>query len=428
MKLTSPEFVSAGALLLVLGKMALQLWLESINRKYSRQRQSPPSGVSTEKFDTAVYEKSVAYTLAKSRFESFEIIFNAAILILVLFSGLLPAMFEWFIEQGGRGALVQSSYLFVIGVLFSLLGMPLEWYSQFIIEERFGFNTMTKKLWWIDRAKALLLGGVIGIPMLLLLVKIVEWTGQNWWIWGWAAMLLFQLIMMVLAPILILPLFNKFIPLKEGSLRKRLLTLGERSGFYAQNILVMDGSKRSRHSNAFFTGFSKWRKIVLFDTLVQQLDEAELEAVLAHEIGHYKKRHIPKMLFSSAILSFGGFFMVAWLAEQEWFYRAFGFSQGSIVPALLLFTLLSGTITFYFSPIGNFVARRFEYEADAFASRMTHGPHALITSLRKMTEKNLSNLTPHPIYSAVYYSHPTLFEREKALLKEEEKLHRTETA
>jgi STE24 endopeptidase len=221
--------------------------------------------------------------------------------------------------------------------------------------------------------------------------------------------------MMVLAPVLILPLFNKFTPLPEGSLRERLLKLAEQTRFRARSIQVMDGSKRSRHSNAFFTGFGGFRKIVLFDTLIQQLAEPELAAVLAHEIGHFKKKHIPKTLVVSALGSLGGLYLISLLAKQDWFYRGFGFEPGSIVPALLLFGLLSGVVTFWFSPLAHWWSRRYEYQADAFAAEVMSEPSSLIGALRKLNEKNLSNLTPHPLYSGFYYSHPTLLEREQAL-------------
>jgi STE24 endopeptidase len=225
----------------------------------------------------------------------------------------------------------------------------------------------------------------------------------------------FQFLLAVLGPVLILPLFNKFTPLPEGGLRDRLLELARRTGFRAQGIQVMDGSKRSRHSNAFFTGFGRFRKIVLFDTLIQQLAEPELEAVLAHEIGHYQRKHIPKMLAISAAGSLAGFGLVAWLAQQEWFHRSFGFQPGSITPALLLFGLLSGVVTFWLGPLTHWWSRRNEYEADAFAAEAMQGAAALTCALRKLNEKNLSNLTPHPLYSRFYYSHPTLLEREEAL-------------
>jgi STE24 endopeptidase len=225
----------------------------------------------------------------------------------------------------------------------------------------------------------------------------------------------FQFLLAVLAPVWILPLFNKFSPLPEGSLHDRLLDLARRTSFQAKSIQVMDGSKRSRHSNAFFTGFGRFRKIVLFDTLVGQLVEPELEAVLAHEIGHFKKKHVPKMLVAAAMGSLAGFYILSWLTQQAWFFQAFGFTSRGLASALLLFGLLSGVVTFWFSPIVHWWSRRFEYQADAFAAQTMQECHSLIGALRKLSQKNLSNLTPHPVYSTVYYSHPTLFERERAL-------------
>ena len=293
--------------------------------------------------------------------------------------------------------------------------LPLSWVDQFVIEERFGFNTTTATTWWVDRLKGFLLALVMGYPLLVLILKCVEWSGRWWWLWAWAAVMVFQLLMSVLAPVLILPLFNKLTPLPEGSLRERLLQLADQTQFRAKSIQVMDGSKRSRHSNAFFTGFGSFRKIVLFDTLVAQLSEGELAAVLAHEIGHYKKKHIPKMLLFSAFSTLVGFWFVSWLSRQEAFYRAFGFEPGHVATAFLLFGLLAGSVTFWLSPLAHAWSRRYEYQADAYAAETMREVGSLTGALRKLNEKNLSNLTPHPIYSGFYYSHPTLLEREAAL-------------
>lgn len=405
------------ACILILLKAGMQLWLESLNRRevLAHAGQVPESF--RETMDEGTYRKAVDYTLAKGRLSRLELVVDTAILFVVLFSGVLPWAFGKFQAVFGGGAWSMAGYLFAVGMGLSVLGMPLIWYEQFRLEERFGFNNSTQKIWWMDRLKGVLLGMVIALPLLALLVKVVDWMGSWWWLWAWGIMVAFQLILTVLAPVLILPLFNKFTPLPEGDLRERLLRLGERTGFHARSIQVMDGSKRSRHSNAFFTGFGKFRKIVLFDTLIQQLREVELEAVLAHEIGHYKKKHIPKMMVASTVGLLVAFFLIAKLAEQPEFYRAFGFEPGSIVPAFLLFSLLSGVVTFWFSPLANMMSRRFEYQADAYASKTMSEPNSLIGALRKLNEKNLSNLTPHPLYSGFYYSHPTLVERESALLK-----------
>jgi STE24 endopeptidase len=400
---------------LILARLAAELWLAALNRRHvlAHAGKIPPAfqGI----IDEPTYQKSIAYTLAKGRFGNIEDIYSTAILLIALFCGVLPWALRQFSHALGQSAWAMAAFLFAVGLALSLPGLPFSWFSQFRLEEKFGFNTMTQKTWWMDLLKGLLVALVLGYPLLVLILKIVQWTGTWWWLWAWGAVLTFQIIMSVLAPVLILPLFNKFTPLPEGGLRERLLNLANRTQFRTKNIQLMDGSKRSRHSNAFFTGFGRFRKIVLFDTLVQQLSEPELEAVLAHEIGHYQKKHIPKMLVFSAITTLAGFYIIAILARQEWFYHAFGFEPGNVAPALLLFGLLAGTVTFWFSPLIHWWSRRYEYQADAFAARVMSEAQSLIGALRKLNEKNLSNLTPHPFYSGFYYSHPTLLEREEAL-------------
>ena len=273
----------------------------------------------------------------------------------------------------------------------------------------------------LDRVKGFLLALLLGYPLLTLVLKLIEWTGTSWWLWAAAVVIAFQLSLLLIAPAIIMPLFNKFTPLPEGALRERLFALAQRTDFPTRNIDVMDGSKRSRHSNAFFTGFGRFRKIVLFDTLIAQLTEPELESVLAHEIGHYKKRHVFKLFGVSSAGVFVALAAIAWLARQQWFYRAFGFefegglAAADVVPAMLLFALLAGTISFWLSPIIHMWSRHFEYEADAFARATMGEAQSLVQALRKLSEKNLSNLTPHPLYSGFYYSHPTLVERERTL-------------
>ncbi|HXT12716.1 MAG TPA: M48 family metallopeptidase [Candidatus Angelobacter sp.] len=413
--------VVVGIIILILARLAAELWLSWLNRRHVLAHADAVPEAFRAIVDEPTYKKSVAYTLAKARFGNIEETYGTIVLIVVLFSGVLPWVFRFFQSHLGASAWALAVFLFAIGFGMSLPGLPFDWYGQFRLEEKFGFNTNTQKTWWLDRAKGLLLAAVLGYPLLVLILKIVEWTGAHWWLWAWGALLAFQVLMLVLAPVLIMPLFNKFTPLPEGSLRERLLKLAERTRFVAQSIQVMDGSKRSRHSNAFFTGFGQFRKIVLFDTLIQQLSETELEAVLAHEIGHYKKKHIPKMLIFSALSSLAGFYIISVLARQEWFYHAFGFEAGNgfmpanIAPALLLFTLLSGVVMFWFSPLAHWWSRRYEYQADSFAKEVMNEPVSLIGALRKLNEKNLSNLTPHPLYSGFHYSHPTLLEREAAL-------------
>ena len=401
--------------ILFLAKWATELWLIRLNRAHVLQHAGSVPEAFKEIIEPATYARSVEYTLAKSRLHQWELLWSTAVLLAVLFSGALPPAFAWFVERFGVSVWSMAAFLFTTGLALSVAGLPFEWYAQFRLEDRFGFNTTTQKLWWLDRAKGLLLAMAIGLPLLALVLKLADWAGASWWLWAWGTVLGLQMVMLVLAPILILPLFNKFTPLPEGGLRERLLALAERTGFRARGIQVMDGSKRSRHSNAFFTGFGRFRKIVLFDTLIEQLQESELAAVLAHEIGHYKKGHIPKMIVWSAVSLLAGFYVLAWLARQEWFYRAFGFEPGHLAPAFLLFGLLAGAVTFWFTPLANVWSRRFEYQADAFAAGAMQESTSLVGALRKLNEKNLGNLTPHPLYSGFYYSHPTLLERERAL-------------
>jgi len=409
------------ALVLILARAIAELWLSRLNRQHvqAHAHEVPPAFHGM--IDNATYGRSIDYTLAKSRFGEVVTVFDAAFLIGLLLSGVFPWAFGKFTAAFGTSVWAMAGFLFTTATALSIISLPLAWYAQFKLEDRFGFNTTTVKTWVLDRVKGFLLAALLGFPLLVLVFKLIEWTGPNWWIWTAAVVIAFQLLLLLIAPVVIMPLFNKFTPLPDGSLRARLFALARRTDFPTRSIEVMDGSKRSRHSNAFFTGFGRFRKIVLFDTLVGQLAEPELESVLAHEIGHYKKRHVVKLLGVSIVGVFIGFAAVAWLARQQWFYRAFGFeyhagfAAANVVPAMLLFALLAGTITFWFSPLVHMWSRRFEYEADAFARATMGEALSLIKALRKLTEKNLSNLTPHPLYSGFYYSHPTLLEREQAL-------------
>ena len=409
------------ALVLILARVVAELWLSGLNQRHVRERANELPPVFRGMIDAAMYRRSVDYTLAKSRFGDVVNVFDTVGLIIVIFSGPLPWAFGRFSVSLGTSTLAMAGFLFLTGIALSIPGLPFAWYAQFKIEERFGFNTTGMKTWIADRIKGLLLALLLGYPLLLLVLKLIEWTGTNWWLWAAAVVISFQLLLLLIAPAIIMPLFNKFTPLPEGELRQRLFALTQRTHFPMRSIEVMDGSKRSRHSNAFFTGFGRFRKIALFDTLIAQLSEPEVESVLAHEIGHYKKRHVIKMLSISIAGVFVAFAAIALLARQQWFYHAFGFEHhagfaaANVVPAILLFALLGGTITFWISPFVHGWSRHFEYEADAFARAAMGETQSLIQALRKLSEKNLSNLTPHPLYSSFYYSHPTLLERERAL-------------
>ncbi len=409
------------ALVLILARAITELWLSRLNQRHVCAHANEVPRAFRELIDDATYRRSVDYTLAKSRFGDVANVFDTALLAAVLFSGVLPWAFGRFIATFGTSTWAMAGFLLVIGICLSIAALPFAWYAQFKLEERFGFNTTTLKTWMLDRVKGFLLALLFGYPLLALVLKLIEWTGTSWWLWAAAVVIAFQLSLLLIAPAIIMPLFNKFTPLPEGALRERLFALAQRTDFPTRNIDVMDGSKRSRHSNAFFAGFGRFRKIVLFDTLIAQLTEPELESVLAHEIGHYKKRHVFKLFGVSSAGVFVALAAIAWLARQQWFYRAFGFefegglAAADVVPAMLLFALLAGTISFWLSPIIHMWSRHFEYEADAFARATMGEAQSLVQALRKLSEKNLSNLTPHPLYSGFYYSHPTLVERERTL-------------
>lgn len=404
------------AALLVL-RLAGELVLSALNRSEVRRHAGAVPAAVAAIMDDETYGKSVAYTLAKSRFGAAAGIFDTGVLAVVLFSGALPLLYGQVMGWGAPGAgWTQTLFVLLAMVLLSLPSIPFEWWEQFRLEENFGFNKSTLGLWVMDKVKGTVLTFAIGFPLLWALLSLVKWTGDVWWIWGFALVFGFQLLMLVLYPKLILPLFNKLTPLPEGDLRTRLLALGDRTGFKASTIEVIDGSKRSGHSNAYFTGFGRFRRIVLFDTLIAQLSAEELEAVLAHEIGHYRRGHIPKMIAMAAVMLFAGFGTIAWLASSAWFNGAFGFSAGELAPSFLLFGLLSGVLTFWFSPLMNLLSRKHEYEADAFACEAMGGAVPMVGALRKLAQKNLTNLTPHPWFSAFFYSHPTLVERERALV------------
>ncbi len=410
-----PSVVWIVAVLMAL-RLTASLVLTALNRAETRRHAGSPPPAASAIMDGATYAKSVDYTLTKSRFGMITDVFDTLVLAVVVFSGLLPWIFSHFANLGSAQSTWNHALaVLAAGVLLSLPSLPFEWWEQFRIEQRFGFNKSTPGLWVADKLKGAALGFVIGFPLLWALLIVVKWAGSTWWLWGFALIFVVQLLMLVLYPKLILPLFNKLTPLPEGELRDRLLALGERTGFRAKTIEVIDGSKRSGHSNAYFTGFGRFRRIVLFDTLVAQLTPEELEAVLAHEIGHYRRGHIPKMIALSAVSLLVGFGALAWLAKSAWFNASFGFPPDQMAASLLLFALLSGLVTFWFTPVSNMLMRRYEYQADAFARDAMHGAAPMIGALRKLASKNLTNLTPHPVFSAFYYSHPTIAERERAL-------------
>jgi len=410
-------YIISAAAVLLLAKASWQTVLAFLNRSYVKKCSHFPPEAVKQVMNEKTFSRSIAYTLDKNRMEVFSIWYGTIILGVLLFSGILPWLYHLYFEADNYTFILSESlFLVSVYIVLSLTGLPLEYYSKFKLEEHYGFNKSSVGLWIKDNFKGLIIGLVIGVPLISLIIYLIFRLGDLWWIWGFALVVIFQLVMMVIYPMIILPWFNKLSPLPDGELKDRLMQLAERTGFKARTIQIMDGSKRSGHSNAFFTGFGRFRRIVLFDTLVEQLNPQELEAVLAHEIGHYQKGHIPKMMVLSWAMLLAGFALIAWLLNTPVFIQAFGFSpeQAGPAPVLLLFGLLTGLVAFWLSPGLSLISRKYEYESDRFAAEHTGG-QPLVMALRKLSEKNLANLTPHAVYSGFYYSHPTLIEREKAL-------------
>ena len=379
-----------------------------------RNRDAIPTAF-TGQVEAGEYSRSIDYTLRKGRFGLFRSAFGRVLLLAVLFTGaagFLDSLISgWNLPSYLHGLL----FLLLASAALSLMEFPLSLYSRFVIEEEFGFNTLTMKTMLIDALKGAVLGTILIAALLAGLYGALAWTGRMWWLAAWGFWAAFQLLMVVLYPLVIAPLFNKFEPLPEGSLRNRLEALAERNSFANSGIFVMDGSKRSRHSNAYFTGIGKARRIVIFDTLVESLKEDELEAVLAHEIGHWKHGHIRKSLAITMGLSLVLFALVGRALNWEPLFAAFGLGVPSLHLLLFWLTFFSSPIAALFTPLGNRRSRRHEYQADAFAANAVGTAESMKRALISLGRDNLSNLTPHPAYSAWHYSHPALTERLAAL-------------
>jgi len=331
---------------------------------------------------------------------------------LLFLDGLSKDLASWFLPVMQVQGII---FCFSVALIFTFASFPTDLYATFGLEARFGFNKTTIKLYLADKLKALLLAIAIGVPFLFVVLWLMDATGSHWWIWAFLFISGFQLTMVIVYPTLIAPLFNKFEPLKEGEFRDRILALADQVGFRTSGIYSMDGSKRSSHSNAYFTGIGKAKRIVLFDTLMQQMTTDQGLAVLAHEMGHYKMKHIHRMLVIQTVLLFFGLYILSLLVDYRPLFSAFGLENPSNHAALVLFGLLSGPVTFYLGPLMNLLSRKHEYEADRFAAVTLRNGKSMEEALINLTIKNLSNLTPHPWYSAYHYSHPTPAERIRAI-------------
>lgn len=401
-------------------ELLVEFTLNELNLNHVRARGATrdiPSSFRA-KIHSEDYDKSIQYTLAKGRYQRWANFYGGATGLVILFSGMLPWLDAFSANLASQFLPIPYArgiiFCLSVGAVFSIAALPTNLYATFGLEARFGFNKTTWKLYLEDKFKGLLLGLLIGAPFLYVVLWLMEATGRYWWLWAVAFVCGFQLLMIVIYPTLIAPLFNKFEPLKEGELRDRILRLAERVGFRTSGIYSMDGSRRSAHSNAYFTGIGKAKRIVLFDTLIEQMTIEQGLAVLAHEMGHYKMKHIQRMFAVQTVFLLVGLFILSIILKYSPLFSAFGLQPTSHA-ALVLFSLLSGPCTFYLGPLMNLLSRKHEYEADRFAAVTLQNGGPMEEALVNLTIKNLSNLTPHPWYSFYHYSHPTPVERIEAL-------------
>ncbi|MBF0433020.1 MAG: M48 family metallopeptidase [Fibrobacteria bacterium] len=394
--------------------------LDLLNAKYVRLIKNIPEFFKHDISEDA-FQKSRRYTQTKLHFNKFQLLFSTTTTIFILFSGVLPRLHH-FLAQSITSTIFQGvCFFFILFTSLGILRFPLGLYETFQIEAKFGFNKTTLKLYLIDMIKTIFLTSLLGIPFLIAIFWFMNCSGQYWWVWVFLFLTCFQMILLIIYPVLLAPLFNKFTPLEEGILKDTLLKLTRKNNFPSRGIFVMDGSKRSSHSNAYFTGFGKLRRIVLFDTLISQMSVDEMKNILCHEIGHYKMGHIYKSLIFNFIITGIGLYILSLLIDWPPLFQAFGFearpSELKHV-GLFLFSFMASTFTFLLAPLLNYRSRQHEFQADRYAVKHAEKPTAMASALMKLAEKNLSNLTPHPWYSAFHYSHPSLHERIQAIYKQ----------
>jgi STE24 endopeptidase len=372
-----------------------------------------------EKIPLAAHQKAADYTVARSRFGLLTMFVNTAVLLGFTLLGGLQWLSVAIVNITGPGMTYQIALLAAFAAVSGIIDLPFEYYRQFVLEARFGFNKMTPMLFISDMLKSLTLGALIGLPLVWVILTLMERAGDLWWLYAWFVWSGFQLLMLVLYPTVIAPMFNKFTPLADDSLRSRIENLMQRVGFASKGLFVMDGSKRSAHGNAYFSGFGAAKRIVFFDTLLARLAPHEIEAVLAHELGHFKLRHIVKRIAMMFALSLAFLALLGYLKQQLWFYAGLGVDPIPGLPydamALILFMLVLPVFTFLFSPLTSISSRKHEFEADAFAAKHSNAQD-LVSALVKLYEDNASTLTPDPLHSAFYDSHPPATVRINRLL------------
>ncbi|CAB3644024.1 M48 family metallopeptidase [Paraburkholderia rhynchosiae] len=404
----------------VLAMVGTKLWLASRQIRFvAGHREQVPSQFAGTIALTA-HQRAADYTVERTRLTMIEIVVGAAVLIGLTLLGGVQALDLAISDWLGRGYVGQIALVAAVIAITSAIDLPFDYYRQFVIEQRFGFNRMSKRIFIVDRLKGVLLGAAFGLPLLFVVLWLMNQAGSFWWLWTWIVWVVFQMLVLVLYPSFIAPLFNKFEPLKDEALKNRIEALMKRCGFAAKGLFVMDGSRRSAHGNAYFTGFGAAKRIVFFDTLLARLSGSEIEAVLAHELGHFKRRHVIKRMLVTFAISLAMLALLGWLSQRVWFYEGLGVRPslvgGNSGLALVLFFLAMPVFIFFVTPLGSLSSRKHEFEADAFAATQTDAQD-LVNALVKLYEDNASTLTPDPLYTAFYYSHPPASQRIDRLLR-----------
>ena len=391
----------------------LKCWLAIRQvRHVARHRDAVPAEFA-DRVPLVAHRRAADYTIARVRLGMTELCLGTVVLVAFTLLGGLQLLHDALALSFPQSPFVRQLALIALVVLISgLLELPLSWYRQFRLEERFGFNRMTLRLWLVDLAKGTLVTAALGVPLAAAVLWLMRRAGEDWWLWAWLLWMGFNLFVLVLYPTVIAPIFNKFEPLADGPVRRRVEALLERCGFASKGLFVMDGSRRSAHGNAYFTGLGRAKRIVFFDTLLSRLSGEEVEAVLAHELGHFKRRHVTKRVIASFALSLAGLWLLGHLALQPWFYQGLGVTVDGDreALALVLFFLALPSFTFALQPLASQLSRRHEFEADAFAASQASAQD-LVSALVKLYEDNASTLTPDPVHSAFYDSHPPAAQR-----------------
>ncbi|MCX7155763.1 MAG: M48 family metallopeptidase [Rhodocyclales bacterium] len=397
-------------LVVLAASTALRLWLDLRHRRHVvAHRDRVPSDFAG-RIDLEDHRKAADYTVAKLRIGLIEIAVDTVVLLALTLGGVLDLIDQGLRAWLGSGYLQGLALFAGVGLLGFVIGLPASLYRTFRIEARFGFNKLTWPLWFADLAKGAALTVLIGGPLLLAVLWLMDVMGKSWWLYVWLLWLGTNLLVLFLYPTVIAPLFNKFTPLEDGSLKQRIEALLARCGFSASGLFVMDGSKRSAHGNAYFTGFGRAKRIVFFDTLLEKLAPEEIEAVLAHELGHFRHRHVIKRIALSGALSLGFLWLLGQLIDQPWFFAGLGVGAGSTAMGLLLFSMVLPVFLFPLAPLTSALSRRHEYEADAYAAKQTAATD-LVAALVKLYRDNAATLTPDPLHSLFHDSHPPASQR-----------------